>query len=100
MAIIYKLVSKFNPLENDLIYIGSSKQGDKIRLSKHKHDYKRYLNGKYHYVSSFKLFEQFGINGVDVEILEHINSDNKFELLEREKHYINALNCVNLNYKL
>jgi len=97
--IIYKLKARVNPLENTLVYIGSTKQGFNTRLSKHKHDYKRYLNGKYHYVSSFKLFETYGLNGVDVEVIEQLNNDNKIELLNKEKHYINTIECVNIYKK-
>ena len=99
MSIIYKLKAKVNPLEKTLVYIGSTKQGANIRLSKHKHDYKRYLNGKYHNVSSFQLFEKYGVDGVDIEIIEQLDNDNKIELLNKEKHYINTIECVNIYKK-
>jgi hypothetical protein len=98
--IIYKLKARLNPLENTLVYIGSTKQGFNKRLSKHKYDYKRYLNGKYHYVSSFELFEKYGVDGVNIEVIEEFNNYDKIELLNKEKHYINTIECVNIYHKL
>ena len=49
---VYKLVSS-----NGLVYIGSTKKTLSQRLSKHNNDYKRFLNHKMTFVSSFKLFE-------------------------------------------
>lgn len=97
--IIYKLKSNNNCIEDNLVYIGSTKQGFNQRLSKHKYDYKRYLNGKYHYVSSFELFEKYGLNGVNIEVIEQFNDYNKIELLNKEKHYINTIECVNIYNK-
>ena len=99
MSIIYKLKAKVNPLENKLVYIGSTKQGANIRLSKHKYDFKRYINGKYNYVTSFDLFINYELDGVDIEVLEEFNYYNKIELLNREKYYINTIECVNDIYK-
>ena len=42
--------------ETDAIYIGSTKQQKLCkRMVNHKTDYKRYLNGKKHYVTSYEI---------------------------------------------
>lgn len=89
--VIYKLYSK---IDNELIYIGSTKQSYQ-RLIKHRHDYKRYLNKKYNYVSCFKLFNKYGVENVDFEIIDDQIEDKK-DLLIKEKYYINKYNCVNI----
>lgn len=50
--VIYCLLSK----SEKIFYIGKTKQG-RERLTKHKHDYKRWKNGKYGFCSSFKVLE-------------------------------------------
>ena len=49
---IYCLKSKQQP---NAIYIGSTEKKLNQRFSEHKADYKRWLAGKYHYVTSFEL---------------------------------------------
>tara|TARA_R110000803_G_scaffold33214_1_gene72816 strand:- start:371 stop:667 length:297 start_codon:yes stop_codon:yes gene_type:complete len=50
--VIYCLFSKIEKM----MYIGKTRQGSQ-RLVKHRHDYKRYLNGKYGFCSSYKIIE-------------------------------------------
>jgi hypothetical protein len=67
-------------------YIGSTtKKLISTRLSYHKSDYKRFINGRYKYVSSFGIISG---NNYDIELIENYNCATKRELLEREKIYI------------
>lgn len=66
-----------------LCYVGSTKQTVRKRLLSHIYD-KR--NGKY--CSSFKL----DLDNCELEVLETCNPQVRFE---REKHYINTIECVN-----
>ncbi len=88
---IYKLISN----NSDKIYIGSTCQSLAKRKAKHKEDSIRYNNGKYHYVSSFELFN---LGDVDVILLENYPCKNKEELHARERFYIeeNLDTCVNV----
>jgi hypothetical protein len=96
---IYKIIPKV-PHEEKEIYIGSTKQPLSIRLSKHKHDYKRFLNGRYRYVSSFYLFNKYGVNDCEIIELEKINSDiTNTDLRKLEYIYIQDLECVNIHGK-
>lgn len=97
MYVIYKLFSKAH--NDSLIYIGHTCQG-RNRLSKHKHDYKRYLNNNYNYVSSFILFEKYGPNNIDFEIIETIDNNDIKDILIKEKYHINNNDCVNIYNKI
>jgi len=85
---IYKI---YSPNTNK-IYIGSTKKKLKCRIKEHKNDYKRYLNNKYHYISSFEIVKY---DDCKIELLEELKCDNKKEQLEKEKYYIQNNDCVN-----
>lgn len=78
----------------DLIYIGSTTQLLNKRFSKHKCDYKNYLLGKYHYVTSFEIFKY---DDVYIELIEYYPCNNIEELCKREGELIRIHNCVNKN---
>ena len=77
-----------------LIYIGSTTSELNVRLSKHKSSYKAYLDGKYHYVTSFKVLES---NDYDIHLLRSYDFDNNIDLLAKEGYYKKKINCVNKN---
>jgi len=80
---IYKLVCN----EPNLIYIGSTTQKLCQRLSKHKNHYK-----DNRCITSSKLFDK---GDVKIILIEEFNCENKEQLLKRERHYIELLECVN-----
>jgi len=81
---IYKLVSD----HTDEIYIGSTIQSLCKRLSGHKRDFKRETLR----CMSKKLIE---LGDVKIILIENIPCDSKEELLKRERHYIETMDCVN-----
>ena len=85
---IYKLTD--NTTKN--IYYGSTCQLLKERISQHKKDYKGYLKGKRHYRKSYDIIKN---NNYTIELVEEFKSNNKKELLERERYYIENNNCIN-----
>eukprot|EP01050_Picozoa_sp_SAG11_P033001 SAG11_NODE_10994_length_790_cov_20.005789_1_plen_184_part_00 len=86
---VYKIVCNVT----GLIYVGSTtNQFLSRRLLQHLNNYKRYLNGKRRYITSFKILEN---NDYDIILLELVNCENKDELHKRERHYIETLDCVN-----
>ena len=88
-AKIYKIVDN----TNNNIYIGSTCKKLCQRLAQHRCDYKRYLEGKSHFISSFKILEN---NDYDIILLEKCeNITDKEGLRARERHYIETLECVN-----
>jgi hypothetical protein len=67
--------------QTELIYIGSTIKELDIRFSEHKSDYKRYINGKTHFVSSFEILQY---EDVYIELIEDYTCNNKTELKRRE----------------
>ena len=74
---IYKLVDN----TNNNIYIGSTCKTLKTRLSEHKYDYKRFLNGLFPNVKSFDIIKN---DDYKIELIEKCDIKTKQELLERE----------------
>ncbi len=86
---IYKIVDN----TNDNIYIGSTVKTLTQRLAQHKYDYKKYLEGQSHFITSFKILEN---DNYDIILLEEFKTcENKEQLHARERHYIDTLKCVN-----
>jgi len=85
-------IYKLTVYDSDKIYIGSTTQNLCNRLAKHKNCFLRYKEGKYHYVSSFELFE---IGNVKIELIETFPCSSKEELFAQEAKYIKTLECVN-----
>jgi hypothetical protein len=88
---IYKIVD----YTNDNIYIGSTIEPILAqRLAKHIRSYKSYLNGKQHFLTSFKILEN---DNYDIQLIENYPCDSKDELHQREGYYIKTIDCVNKN---
>ena len=87
-AKIYKIVDN----SNDNIYIGSTCDSLAQRLSEHKYDYKRYLKGIFHNITSFEIIKN---NDYKIELLEDCNIKTKQGLIERERYYVENNVCVN-----
>ena len=87
---IYQIVD----YTNDNVYIGSTCEITLAkRLAKHVGDYKRYLNGKGNYITSYKVLEN---GNYDILLIENFACESKDELHKREGFHIkNALNCIN-----
>lgn len=85
---IYKLVSN----SSDLVYYGSTYSKLSKRLSGHKADYKRHLNGGKNYITSFKLME---LGDIKIILVENFPCDNIEELISKERFYIENNECVN-----
>ena len=70
---IYRLISP----STDDVYIGSTTKQLCIRLQYHKYSYKRYLNGKCRYVTSFELVKY---DDACIELICDYPCNNKKEL--------------------
>ena len=79
--------------ESDDVYIGSTTQPLSLRLAGHRTDYKRYLDGKCGYTTSFKILE---LGNAYIELVENYSCQCRDELHKREGEIIRATeNCVN-----
>ena len=73
-------------------YIGSTTRPLSERLSEHKSDYKRFLNKRHNYVTSFEILKN---DNCEIVLIENLVCDNKEELYRRERFYIETMNCIN-----
>ena len=76
----------------DLVYIGSTTQALSQRMTQHRRDYKCWVNGKDHYISSFDLFK---LGDPFITLIEDYPCDRKEQLLARERFHIEKNDCVN-----
>ena len=94
---IYKIESMNENQEEGDIYIGStSKTFLSQRMSSHRTDYKKWKKGVVSsYMTSFILFEKYGLDNCKITLLESFPCISKDELHAREAHYIRLLKNVN-----
>ena len=92
---IYKIES----MMGDKIYIGSTtKQYLSQRLAKHKMDYKQCEQnkaGSKRVMTSFELFNEYGIDNCIITLIESFPCESKDELRAKEGYYIRTMQCVN-----
>ena len=94
---VYKIEPICDHDEGD-IYIGSTtKQYLSQRMVKHRDNFKQWKKGKRDLTTSFNLFDKYGIQNLQIVLLESVNAKNCNELEAREAHYIQSLKCVNKN---
>jgi len=88
---IYKIVSN----QSDLPYIGSTcKPRLSHRMATHRSHYKMYLNDEGQYLSSFEVLQY---NDAKIILIEDFPCENKEQLRQRERSYIENTECVNKN---
>lgn len=78
--------------QTDMVYIGSTIQSLSMRMVGHRSDYKRYLNGKFNYVSSFEIL-QYG--DAYIELIKLYPCSCHSELAREEGQFIRSVDCVN-----
>ena len=89
---IYKIWS----LKGDNIYVGATtKQYLSQRMDEHRREYKRWLKGNCKNVTSYILFEEYGLEHCQIELLEAKACESKDEQTKLEGHYIRTLKCIN-----
>ena len=94
-AKIYRILSD-EP--DSLIYIGSTTMPLlSQRMSQHRAMYKIFQLGKGGRTSSYDLFEKYGVDACNIELIELFPSNSKDELMKQEGHHIRNNDCVNKN---
>ena len=92
---IYK-VEPITDHEEGEIYIGSTtKDYLSQRFVKHKSDYNYWKKINKNYITSYNIFDKYGIDNCQIVLLELVNANDFNELKAREKHFIKTLKCVN-----
>ncbi len=94
-AKIYKITD--NTLNS--IYIGSTYKTLNNRLKQHEYDYKKFKNGNFPFMTSFKIIEN---NDYKIELIKLFACENKQQLnieegIEIKQAKTNGLNVVNRN---
>ena len=78
------------------IYIGSTtKQYLSQRMDTHRNKYNQWKNDKSRFVTSYTLFDKYGVENCQIILLENCPVNTKDELFLRERHYIKTMKCVN-----
>jgi len=92
---IYKIEPNCEYKDGD-IYIGSTTEPKlSRRMYSHRSKYKKWLNKTHHYVTSFDIFEKYGVENCSIILLEKCECSSKDELQSKEACYIRLLKCVN-----
>ena len=86
---VYSIRSHLRP---DLVYFGSTQETLARRLSQHRFDYKRFLAGNFHFITSFKLLE---LGDCYIELVEIVHFEEKSQLHAAESKCIRESECVN-----
>lgn len=82
------------------VYIGSTtKKYLSQRLDSHRHDYNGWKLGCRNYtkISSFEIFDKYGIENCHIVLLELCPCDSVDELRAVESKHIRATQCINKN---
>ena len=91
---IYKIESTLG----NMVYYGSTtKKRLCDRMTKHRGDYKRWLNGKRGSTTVFKLFDAYAIENCRIVLVENCPCESKDELTSKEAYYIRNFECINKN---
>ena len=85
---VYKIWSS----ECDKVYVGSTKQLLRNRLSKHKVNFRAWQKGKGCYVTSFEILAH---DDAEIELIEEREFGDKQAMLECEKYWVQTLDTVN-----
>jgi hypothetical protein len=85
---IYMLTSKQTPE----VYIGSTKETLEDRKIKHTSDYKRWLEGKTNYMTSYEICKY---DDYEIQLVEEYPCNTEKELRKKEGEYQRMMDCVN-----
>ena len=91
---IYK-IEAINGADGDVYYGSTTRKTLAQRMSGHRKDYKRYKDNKQRLVTSFNLFDKYGIENCNIFLVENFPCETKDELTTREAFYIQNYLCVN-----
>ncbi len=86
-AKIYKIID----LDEQMIYIGSTIQMLCKRFASHIYLYKNKINN----LSSFEIFDKYGIENCKILLIENYPCNSREELCKKEGEYIKKIECVN-----
>ena len=79
------------------VYIGSTtKTYLSQRMEYHRRDYIKYKNNYFvSKITSFIIFDKYGVDNCRIILLENVNATCKNELLKEEAKHIKQIKCIN-----
>lgn len=77
-----------------LCYIGSTTQSLSQRLSEHKQGFLKWKKGLTGYITSFDIISN---EDYTISLVEDFPCKSKYELEQREKYWVQSLDCINKN---
>ena len=77
---IYKITDK----GANKMYIGSTYQELKDRFNNHRNMYHLYLKGNFNYVSVFMIFDEFGIENCEIQLIEAYHARHRMNYARRK----------------
>lgn len=86
---IYRIVG------GDKVYIGSTTQTLNARFRGHRNHYKSFQDCREYKVMVYEIFEEVGVEECSIELVEDFPCSSKRELEERERYWIETMECVN-----
>lgn len=78
--------------QTDLVYVGSTTQLLDIRLKNHRDNFIRYLNEKFHYITSYEIVIH---DDAYIELIEEVECVDENELRKIEGGHIQRLDAIN-----
>ena len=92
---IYKIM--VNTVQEYLPYVGSTtKQYLSQRMERHRTSYKQWKKNGNSFISSFTLFDRFGVENCYIELLELCPCSCSDELRKKEREWIEKIESVNI----
>jgi hypothetical protein len=93
---IYKIYSN----DEKMHYYGLTTKTIQIRFEAHFTQYNLYTQQKItNYCSSYKIFNNYNIQDIKIQIVEEHDNLPLYKLRQREKYYIQNYDCVNISGK-
>jgi len=87
---IYKIYDN----TNGNVYYGSTKETVSRRMTNHRAKYKKYIEGKGNFTKSYDILKN---NDYSYSVVEKVEFNEKYELHQKERYYIENNECINKN---
>ena len=88
-------IYKITDIGYNKCYIGLTCEELSMRMARHRATFKQFLNRNYRRVSSFDLFNEYGVENYKIELIEYYKCDTLQELRKQEGLHIKNTECVN-----
>ena len=88
-------IYKITDIAYNKCYIGSTTEELSMRMARHRQKYKQFLKGTQKFMSSYDLFNEYGVENCKIELIEYFKCDTLQELRKKEGEHIKNTECVN-----